>query len=49
MLTLNQRMAALVKAGGSRQDIATRIKLDDLDWPFQPNALHGLYDELSKP
>ena len=49
MLTLNQRMAALVKSGGGKQDIATRIKLDDLDWPFQPNALHGLYDELSKP
>ena len=28
---------------------ATGIKLDDLNWPFQPEALHGLFDELSKP
>jgi glyoxylase-like metal-dependent hydrolase (beta-lactamase superfamily II) len=48
MLTLNQRMTALVKSGGSKQDIAAKIKLDDLGWPFQPNALNGLFDELSK-
>ena len=48
MLTLNQRMAALITSGGGRQDIATKIKLDDLGWPFQPDALNGLYDELSK-
>ena len=49
MQTLNERMAALIKSGGTRQDIASRIKLDDLGWPFQPDALYGLYDELSKP
>jgi glyoxylase-like metal-dependent hydrolase (beta-lactamase superfamily II) len=49
MRTLNQRMEALVKSGGRKEDIGTRITLDDLDWPFQPNALHGLYDELAKP
>ncbi len=47
--TLNERMAAFVKGGGRKTDIATGIKLDDLNWPFQPEALHGLYDELSKP
>ena len=34
MQTLNDRMAALIKAGGKKTDIATRIKLDDLEWPF---------------
>ena len=49
MQTLNERMAALVRSGGRKTDIATQIKLDDLDWPFPPDALGGLYDELSKP
>ncbi len=49
MQTLNERMAALIKSGGSKNDVPTRIKLDDLDWPFPPGALSGLYDELSKP
>jgi glyoxylase-like metal-dependent hydrolase (beta-lactamase superfamily II) len=49
MQTLNERMAALIKGGGKKTDIATKIRLDDLDWPFQPNALDGLFDELSKP
>ena len=48
MQTLNQRMAALIAAGGKKEDIASRIQLDDINWPFQPDALHGLYDELSK-
>jgi glyoxylase-like metal-dependent hydrolase (beta-lactamase superfamily II) len=48
MQTLNERMAALVRAGGTKADIAARIKLDDLEWPFAPDALHGLYDELSQ-
>ena len=41
-------MAALITSGRGKQDIATKIKLDDLGWPFQPDALNGLYDELSK-
>jgi hypothetical protein len=49
MVTLNERMAAFIKGGGKKTDIATKIRLDDLDWPFQPNALDGLFDELSKP
>src|SRR5262249_38637623 len=42
MQTLNERIAALVKAGGKKTDIASRIKLDDLEWPFPPNGLDGL-------
>ena len=48
MQTLNERMAALIKAGGNKADIATRLKTDDLEWPFQPDALYGLFDEFSK-
>jgi len=47
MQTLNERMAALIKSGGRKQDIAARLKTDDLDWPFPAGALDGLYDELS--
>jgi cyclase len=49
MQTLNERMTALIKGGGKKSDIAARIKLDDLNWPFQPDALSGLFDELSRP
>lgn len=48
MQTLNQRMAELIKSGGSKQDIAGRLKLDDLGWPFPDGGLNGLFDELSK-
>ena len=48
MQTLNTRMLDLIKSGGKKEDIAAKIKLDDIDWPFQGNALNGLYDELSK-
>ena len=48
MQTLNQRMATFISSGGTKQDIASRIKLDDINWPFQADALYGLYDELSK-
>src|SRR5947207_10215686 len=47
MQTLNERMAALIKAGGSKPDIATKLRVDDLEWPFPKGALDGLYDELS--
>jgi glyoxylase-like metal-dependent hydrolase (beta-lactamase superfamily II) len=47
MQTLNERMAALIKSGARKQDIAARLKTDDLDWPFPAGALDGLYDELS--
>ena len=49
MRTLNDRMASLIKSGGKKADIAAKLKLDDLSWPFQPEALNGLYDELSRP
>src|SRR5262245_21267812 len=49
MRTLNERVAALIKAGGKKAEIGAKLKVDDLNWPFAPDALNGLYDELSKP
>jgi len=49
MQTLNDRMAAFIKSGGKKTEIGAKLKFDDLDWPFEANALNGLYDELSKP
>jgi len=48
MQTLNERMTAFIKSGGRKADIAARITLDDLEWPFPPEGLNGLYDELSR-
>jgi hypothetical protein len=48
MQTLNDRMTAFIKSGGRKPDIAARVKVDDLEWPFPPEGLNGLYDELSK-
>ena len=48
MQTLNDRMTAFIKSGGRKAELAAGIKLDDLEWPFPPEGLNGLYDELSK-
>ena len=41
------RMTRLIDAGVSRDDIATRLELDDLNWPFAPRAVQAIFDELS--
>jgi len=48
MQTLNERMTAFIRGGGKKQDIASRVKVDDLGWPFPDGGLNGLYDELSR-
>lgn len=48
MQTLNERMTALIASGGRKEDIASRITLDDLGWPFPAGGLNGLYDELAR-
>jgi glyoxylase-like metal-dependent hydrolase (beta-lactamase superfamily II) len=47
MQTLRDRMTSAVKGGVTRDDVVTRLKLDDL-WPFQPPALQSIYDEMAK-
>jgi glyoxylase-like metal-dependent hydrolase (beta-lactamase superfamily II) len=50
---MNQRMIDLIKAGVPKEEIAERLKVDDLGWadtvssgPFH-NSLPGYYDEMS--
>ena len=38
MQTLNERLATSIKGGGKKTDVATKIRLDDLDRPFQREA-----------
>lgn len=48
MKAMNDRVAAFIKSGGKKADVARAIKLDDLGWPEAVRGLDGLYDELSK-
>ena len=44
--TLVTRAQEAVKAGATRDTLATQVKTDDLTWTFQPAFWGSLYDEL---
>jgi glyoxylase-like metal-dependent hydrolase (beta-lactamase superfamily II) len=46
--TVVKRAADAIKAGATREQLASQVKTDDLGWQFQPNFYASLYDELSK-
>jgi glyoxylase-like metal-dependent hydrolase (beta-lactamase superfamily II) len=46
VITLRQRLTELVKSGGTRKDFDTRLKTDDLNWPFPAERLDELWDEF---
>lgn len=46
LVTLRQRMLDVVKAGGRRDDLGTRLRTDDLGWPFPQERLNELWDEF---
>jgi cyclase len=46
LVTLRQRMIDVVKAGAKKEDLAKRLKTDDLGWPFPPERLSELWDEF---
>ncbi|MBM3770436.1 MAG: MBL fold metallo-hydrolase [Acidimicrobiia bacterium] len=48
MQTMNDRVAAFIKRGGKKADVAGAITLDDVGWPGAVRGLDGLYDELSR-
>ena len=49
LITLRQRLADLVKSGGTRKDLDTKLKTDDLNWPFPPERLDELWNEFGTP
>ena len=46
MQTLRDRMMEAVDAGVARDNVADRVRTDDLEWPFRPAALQAFYDEV---
>jgi cyclase len=46
--TFVKRASEAVKAGATKDQLASQVKTDDLGWQFQPNFYASLYDELSK-
>lgn len=41
------RISQAISAGVSREHIASQIDLADLKWPFTPDRIEAIYDELS--
>jgi glyoxylase-like metal-dependent hydrolase (beta-lactamase superfamily II) len=46
--TLVTRASEAIKAGATRDQLATQVKLDDLGWQLNPQFFGQLYDELVK-
>jgi glyoxylase-like metal-dependent hydrolase (beta-lactamase superfamily II) len=46
--TVVKRAADAIKAGATKEQLASQVKTDDLGWQFQPAFYGSLYDELSK-
>jgi hypothetical protein len=44
---LKQRMQDAVRGGVKKEELAAKIKLDDLGWPLAPALLGSMYDELA--
>ena len=42
------RASEAVKAGATRDQLASQVRLDDLGWQFNPQFFGQLYDELTK-
>lgn len=48
MAALVARATEAVKAGATRDTLASQVKTDDLGWKFNPNFFRGAYDEIAK-
>ena len=46
--TVVKRAADAIKAGTTKDQLASQVKTDDLGWQFQPAFYGSLYDELAK-
>lgn len=45
--TLRQRIADHVRAGTAKAQLASRLKVDDLDWPIPQPRLDQMYDDVA--
>jgi cyclase len=48
MATLITRCTDAVKAGATRDTLAMQVNTADLGWKFNPQAVGGIYDEITK-
>lgn len=46
--TVVKRASDAIKAGATKDQLASQVKTDDLGWQFQPAFYGSLYDELTK-
>ena len=46
--TLMSRATDAIKAGATRDQLASEVKTDDLGWQFAPQFYGQLYDELAR-
>ena len=46
--TVFSRASDAIKAGATRETLASQMKTDDLGWQFNPQFYGQLYDELAK-
>ena len=46
LVTLRQRIVEVVKSADKKEDLAARLKTDDLGWPFPLERLNELWDEF---
>ena len=46
LVTLRERMTDVVKSGVKSEDLGTRLRTNDLGWPFPPERLNDLWDEF---
>jgi glyoxylase-like metal-dependent hydrolase (beta-lactamase superfamily II) len=46
--TVTSRASDAIKAGATRETLASQMKTDDLGWQFNPQFYGQLYDELTK-
>ena len=46
--SLVSRASDAIKAGATRDTLASQVKIDDLGWQFNPQFFNQLYDELAR-
>ena len=48
LVTLKERLKQAIAGGVKKEEIAAKLKLDDLGWPFSAPQLTALYDEAAQ-